>query len=143
MCEYEGGLIFEDFESLINYFLNNVPDEFRFICRFNNDVDIEYLFKFVFETKDLLLVCEEAEIYISPFTKQSNFLKLIRYGRHSQVSLLLIARRCSELSLDVRAQVTKIISFQQTDPNDIAKMEALNLHNLENLPLFEYREITP
>jgi len=143
MAEYEDGLIFEDFESLADYYLQIVPDDFKFICRFTNDNDINFLFRIVFEIKDLLLVCEEAEIYISPFSKQSNFLKLIRYGRHSEISLLLIARRASELSLDVRAQVTKLISFVQTDPNDLIKMDKLGLTNLENLPLYKYEEIAP
>jgi len=143
MAEYEGGLIFDDFESLTNYYLENTPEDFKFICRFTNDMDINFLFKMLFEVKDLLLVCEEAEIYISPFSKQGNFLRLIRYGRHSEISLLLIARRTAELSKDVRAQVTKLVSFEQTEPDDLANMEKLGLFELDNMGSFEYREITP
>jgi len=141
--EYNDGIIFENYLDLANYYLENLPDDFKFICRFSNDNDIEYLFKFVYDAKNLLLVCEEAEIYISPDARQGNFLRLVRYGRHSQISLLLVARRSSELSLHVRAQVTRLISFKQTDINDIKKMESLGLFGLENLPEYHFKEITP
>src|SRR5690606_1368116 len=45
--EYENGIIFYNIIDLINYIEDNKLKEFTFICRFNNDDDIEYLFKLV------------------------------------------------------------------------------------------------
>jgi len=139
--EYDNGLIFYSFVDLAQFYIDYKPDEFSFICRFDNSVDIESLFKFVEVVEDIFLVVEEAEIYISPYAKQSNFLRLIRYGRHHNISILAIARRASELSTDLKAMTTKIVSFKQTLPLDIKIMESFGIFDVDKLENHEYREI--
>lgn len=141
MFEYESGLIFLSFEDMLNYYKEHLPETFTFICRFSNDVDIEFAFKFCTVVGNLLLVVEEAEIYISPFAKSTNFLNLVRYGRHKSISILGIARRTSELSTDLKAQVNGIYSFNQMLPRDIAIMQELGFSGIENLPFYEYQYI--
>ena len=141
--EYENGIIFYNIIDLIDYIEDNKLKEFTFICRFNNDDDIEYLFKLVEILQDLVLVVEEAEIYISPYAKQSKFLDLVRYGRHHNISIIGIARRVSELSINLRAQVDKIISFKQTEPNDLKVMESLGLYDLDKLEKYKYKDYMP
>ena len=136
--EYKKGLIFYSFQDLADYFTEKNPSKFNFICRFENDLDMEYLFLFIFEIGNLLLVVEEAEIYIAPQVKQSSFLRLVRYGRHRGISILGIARRSTELSTSFRSQTDKIYSFKQTDPLDLKKMELLGFYNLAQLPQFKY-----
>lgn len=141
MSEYENGLVFTSFDDLSSYVLdNNIynNDSFCLICRFESDIEIEYLFKLVFEITNLLLVVEEAEIYISPFAKQSNFLRLVRYGRHKNISLLGIARRTGELSLSFRSQTDFIYSFLQTDATDLKNMELIGLNNLDQLQKYTF-----
>jgi len=87
-------------------------------------------------------VVEEAEIYISPYTKSSSFLRLVRYGRHRNIKIIGVARRTSELSLDFRAQVNKIYSFKQTQPRDLQLMQELGFENLDKLSEHEYAEQT-
>ena len=142
MSEYESGLIFLSFQDLIDYYKEHKPETFTFICRFQSDIEIEFTFRFCKIVGNVLLVVEEAEIYISPFAKSTNFLDLVRYGRHKSVSILGIARRTSELSTDLKAQVNGIYSFNQMLPRDLKIMEELGFMGLENLPEKEYKFIS-
>jgi len=137
MSEYPG-VIVTNFEDFIYYIKDK--EKFTVCCRFENDLDFEYLFRAVFEISNLLLVLEEAEMYISPYEKRTEFLKLVNYGRHRDISILGIARRVSELSRTFRSQVNRIYTFKQTDINDLKYLNDLgfNPNEIENLPEFQY-----
>jgi hypothetical protein len=138
--EYDG-LVFENFSDLSDYYKEYKPESFAFVCRFENELDYDYVFKLALIIEDLLLVVEEAEIYISPGARSSSFLDLVRYGRHHGISILGIARRATELSIDFKAMCDKIISFKQTFPRDIKTMQELGFEDVENLPEYEFIEI--
>lgn len=144
MFEYEDGIIFYKFEDLLNYFLLNKPSSFKFICRFENDIDIENLFIFCWYVKNLVLVVEEAEMYISPFVKQSNFLRLVRYGRHRGISIIAVARRVIEVSNDIKANSDKIVTFQQILEKDLEYLEkfGFNKEKVKNLKKYEFLDVT-
>jgi len=137
--EYDG-IIVNSFEDFVDYIKDK--DEFKIVCRYESDIDIDYTFKAIFVIKNILLVVEEAEIYISPLAKQSSFLTLVRYGRHKNIKIIGIARRASELSIDFRAMTDKIISFKQTEIRDLDALEKLGFKNLNQLGEHEYQELT-
>jgi hypothetical protein len=140
LFEYESNLIFYDLESLIKYFNENKPLTFRIVCRFNNDFDVEGLFSIVTKITNVVLILEEAEIYISPFTRFSNFLYLVRYGRHYNINIIAVARRASELSIDLRSQVNSIyICSKITEPNDLKNfyLLGLDIEKIKNLQQYE------
>ena len=113
---------------------------FKIVCRFNNDFDIEGLFSIVTKITNVVLILEEAEIYISPFTRFSNFLYLVRYGRHYNINIIAVARRASELSVDLRSQVNSIyICSAITEPLDLKNFAQLGLdiQKIKNLNQFE------
>lgn len=143
MYEYNDGMIFYNLKTLIEEFINNKPETFKYICRFDNDNDIELLFKFCWYVKNLVLVLEESELYISPFQKQSEFLKLIRYGRHKAISIIAIARRVVELSNDVKANANIIITFKQILNKDLEYLGNLgfNKETVMNLKTYEYSKV--
>lgn len=140
--EYEGTIFFT-LSDLIDYFENIRPKNFKISCRFESDIEIELLFKFCNIIENVTLVVEEAEIYISPYSKSSNFLDLCRYGRHHNISIIGVARRTAELSINFRSLVTEIISFKQTEPLDLKNMEKLGLYNLDTLADFKFSSIRP
>jgi len=141
--EYSEGTIFNDILELQCYHFEYRPETFKYICRFDKDLDYEFLFRWVYIIGDCVLLTEEAEQYISPRSTQGDFLRLVRYGRHKNISIIGIARRPTELSIDFRSQVNKIISFKQTDPTDIERMESLGFSGVENLPDYEFVEVEP
>lgn len=140
LFEYESELVFYDLESLIKYFNENKPLTFKIVCRFSNDFDVEGLFLIVKQITNVVLILEEAEIYISPYTRFSNFLYLVRYGRHFNINILAIARRATELSLDLRSQVNSIyICSAITEPLDLKNFSLLGLdiEKIKNLKQYE------
>ena len=141
MLEYESDNIFYKFDDLLDYFLKEKPNKFNFVCRFESDNDIELLFKFCWYVKNLMLVVEESELYISPYQKQSEFLKLIRYGRHRNISIIAIARRVVELSNDVKANADTIISFKQILKKDIDYLRNLGFTKIESLKTYEFETV--
>ena len=143
MFEYDDGIVFNNINDMIDYILMYKPDKFKFICRFESDVEIELLFKLCWYLKNLVLVVEESELYISPYTKQSEFLRLVRYGRHKSISIIAIARRVVELSNDVKANADKIITFKQILTKDLEYLERLGFdkEKVLNLKNYEYCEI--
>ena len=74
------------------------------------------------------------------FRSTSSFLYLCRYGRHTDISIIAIARRSAELSTNVKALCDQIISFKQTLPRDLQNLEALGLNNLDKLSMFDYEK---
>ena len=133
------GLLFYTFEDLHYYLVSVNPKEFRCICRFSQDHDIDYIFKLAELIQNVLIVVEEAEIYISRQAQQNNsFLHVVRYGRHYNVALLCIARRVAELNINVRSMTKRIISFKQIEPKDLIYMKNLGIEGVENLPDFDF-----
>lgn len=90
--------------------------------------------------QNICIVVEEAEIYIKPQSQSTAFLYLCRYGRHSDVSIIAVARRSAELSTNVKALCDRIISFKQTLPRDLQSLEVLGLPDLDKLELFDYQK---
>ncbi len=138
LAEYNNGVIVNDMIELHSYMLEYRPEKFKIICRFDNDLDMEYLFKYIFELENVCLVLEECEMYISPQAKSGSFLRLIRYGRHKDIRLIGIARRPSELSADMKAQVTRAYSYQMVQPLDIQIMKGLGFSRIESLNKYEF-----
>lgn len=136
-AEYDG-VIVDCFEDFLNYVLNK--EKFTVCCRFDEDLDYDYLFKSIYEVGNVLLLLEEAEIYISPYVKRSDFLKLVKYGRHRDINILGVARRTSELSLDFRSQVDVIYTFKQTETKDLKILSDLgfNIDKVQALNEFEF-----
>lgn len=44
---------------------------------------------------------------------------LVFMGRHPQVNLICVAQRASSVLVDVRSQAQRIVTFLQTEPNDV------------------------
>lgn len=141
MSEYESDLIFYNSLDLIDYLVNVKPKTFKIVCRFENDNDFETLFQIVWYLKNIYLVVEESELYISPYQKQSNFLKLVRYGRHRNISIIAVARRVVELSNDVKANASEIISFKQILSKDIKYLQELGFTKVDKLKDFDFEVV--
>lgn len=123
-----GGEVFTDFRSMYDrlapVFDTWEQERFKLVARFRSDADVNALFKFCNLVYDLLLVVEETESYLNPKRMNRDYLDLIMYGRHIDVSLLAVARRSMELCVDLRAQATSIYTFRQIEPRDLVTAAA-------------------
>ncbi len=142
--EYNSGVIVRDFTRLYEYLtrpgFDAERDPFVLTFRARSTVDREFLFKFVKEMNDILLTVEEAEIYLDPRSLNEDFSDLINYGRHREISLLAIARRVPEISIEFRAQITEFITFRQFEPRDLDLLEryGFNREEVKNLEEHKY-----
>ena len=131
-------MIGENFLDVAEYIKKN--DEYKISCRFTSYEEIEFLFRLVEYDRDVLLVVEECSAYISPRSQDTNFLRLVNFGRHWNTSIIGVSRRTAELSAQMRSMTDVVYSFKQTEPMDLQKMSLLGFQGLENLELFDYKK---
>jgi DNA helicase HerA-like ATPase len=67
----------------------------------------------------LLLVMDEANIYMTPSELPKVLGALIRRGRHNGLSQIYVAQRAASLHREVTAQSDVIIAFRQQEPRDL------------------------
>lgn len=134
--EYNDFISIYDFESLVEYITTH--EDFRISCKFKNQTHIEYTFRIIFHVKNICILVEEAGYYISTRDLTSNFLDLVRFGRHANIKIIAVSRRFVELSSDLRAMTNVIYSFKQTYPNDIKESEKIGFTGLNELQDFNY-----
>ena len=139
--EYHGTIVttFPDFLDLAQ---ERHDAEFRIICRYMSNVEYEYTAKAVRVLGNCLVVLEEVEAYLSSYEKDTEnpINWLISFGRHVNVSILGIGRTVTEIPKKLRAQFTSITTFVQTEPADLAYLEAQGFDpdDVSSLEQFDY-----
>jgi len=149
LSEYHGGLVVEDFSDLVRYFETQSPDSFFLVCRFRGSTldETEQIYDYAARACDeignLLLVIEEAEMFLNSRNETSYINNLISFGRHKHISILAIGRRPVEIAIRLRAQFTSIFSFRQTEPRDLQYLEAWDFDagELMNLEAFQFATV--
>ena len=147
--EYPGDFICESVEDFAETVEREAESEkFVIVCRFKSDsvsvhavmLQYETAARIVKEVGDLLLVLEEAEMFIDSYDSDSAINYLISFGRHKGISILGIGRRPTELAVKLRAQSTTFITFQQSEPRDLQYMTALGFdaEEVEALERFHF-----
>jgi len=99
--------------------------------------------KIIYEClSDVVFAVEEVANFISPAIMPKYFRKLIRYGRHSNISGYFTSQRPADISPHLRAQATVLISFKQHEPRDIQWLKAIigeDAEKLKDLGKHKYR----
>lgn len=149
--EYHG-IMTDSLDDLVEQIEEKVTDgkaEWRF--KISDLSEFDELCGFAYDlgkvTGGLMIAIEESQRIIPARAILTPQFKNILYrGRHSQVSLCVIAQRFSTISIEVRSQWRRIISFRQTEPADVAWLSASTGRDVDDLPQFhdrEYLDITP
>jgi len=82
------------------------------------DEDLE-LINLAFHMQHFTLLVEETSRYVSPASLPQPLEQLVRYGRHSAINQIYLARRPSEIHRDLTAQSDVIVSFVQHERRDV------------------------
>lgn len=93
-----------------------------------------------YHLRELLIVLEEASMFMKSQMIPPEIAKLVRTGRHQGISQLYVAQRPSMLHLDVISQADLIVSFQQHAARDVETLVGhLGEHAaaVRELPRFE------
>lgn len=114
--------------------------EFNITCRIHDDEEIERFFRIAYELHDYLLTIEETETYVDPQKKNTAFMKLVRHGRHKEISMLLVGQAMPDFKKGFRRQMTSTCTFKQTEPDDLDLLEKYGFdpEEVRRLPPHEY-----
>lgn len=142
MAEHEG-LEFQDTDAMIDHIMENrvfrvrteAIDDFPMVC------------SIAYAARRCVLVVEESQRVLPSGNKElpPSFTDIIYRGRHRRTSLILISQRASTIHIAGRSQWTRLIIFNQTEPNDVAWLLNTTGFDLDpaNLPQSHYYDVRP
>lgn len=109
---------FSGIENWVEDVAHNRLNGFRYGSSFPDD--LETMGNAAFAASDCMLIVEECALIFRRGEELHEWAKpLVFMGRHQRVSLMFVAQRASKIPIDVRSQASRIISFRQTEPNDV------------------------
>lgn len=83
--------------------------------------EIERFGNAAFASGNCAFIVEECALIFKRGEELHEWAKpLIFMGREQRVSLLLVAQRLAKIPIDIRSQASRIISFRQTEPDDVS-----------------------
>lgn len=141
--EEYSGLVVETFGEFLYYFEDEPRENFRIVCRFRDAEDYDRAATACFALKNLTLVLEECELFLSSYDLNSTLPinQIISHGRHDRISVVAIGRRPSEIPVRIRAQCTSIVTFKQTEPRDLQFLQSwgFDIEEVERLVFEEHK----
>jgi hypothetical protein len=98
--------------------------------------DLRLLGNAAFSAGQCTLIVEECAIIFRRGGELDDWAKRVIFmGRHQSVSIVLIAQRANKIPIDIRSQATRIVSFRQTEPEDVfALTERIGKFARDELP---------
>lgn len=104
-----------------------------------NREDLELMGALSMLVGNVLLVVEECAISFDKYAKMPQWLNdVVFLGRHRGVSILVTAQRAASVPIDLRSQVTRLVTFQQSEGDDLAWLKPFvgkDILALPNLPV--------
>lgn len=86
-----------------------------------------------FAAGDCTFLIEECALIFKRGEELHDWAKpLVFMGRHRRVNLVLVAQRATKIPIDIRSQANRIITFKQTEPNDVSALGERMGNNVEN-----------
>jgi DNA helicase HerA-like ATPase len=118
--EYDDLEVITDFRACVNALVEaEHKPAFKLALRtYSLDDDLQ-LIDLVFRMNHVTLLVEETSRYVSSAYLPQPFEQLVRYGRHSAINQIYLARRPSEIHRDLTAQSDVIVSFVQHERRDV------------------------
>jgi hypothetical protein len=105
--------------------------------RFNSDNALHFdaVCYALYFTGNITFIVDEIDFYCSPVNIPDNLMKLIRYGRHNGISIIVVSRRPADIPRLLTSQANIIISFKHHEPRDIAYLsEFIPKEYIDKLP---------
>src|SRR6266850_7021842 len=142
MAEHQGEE-FENTDAMIDHIMENrvfrirteAIDDFPMVC------------SIAYAARRCCLVVEESQRVLPSGNKElpPSFTDIIYRGRHRRASLILISQRASTIHIAGRSQWTRLIIFNQTEPNDVTWLLNTTGFDLDpsSLPQGHYYDVTP
>lgn len=112
-----------DPEDWIPGVVNRQTEKFRFGTY--QESDIELFGNAAFAAGRCTFIMEECAILFDRGEDIAAWAKpLIFMGREPQLNLVLVAQRANRIPIDIRSQASRIVTFLQSDPDDVRALAA-------------------
>jgi len=110
-----------------------------FVVGSGNIENLELLGALTMLASDCLLIIEECAISFDKYGKIPEWLRdIVFLGRHRSASVLVTAQRAASVPIDLRSQVTRLVTFRQSENDDLTWLKPfLNKEELQSLPVLE------
>jgi hypothetical protein len=120
MGEYEDACEVENPRALAMYLNQQRDSSFNVVYRDKGRFEFSstQLFDLIKNLRDCWVIVEEASNYCTTQSIDSALKWLLQYGRHNRISLMLVARRPSELNRMCTSQADVIVTFRLPEPAD-------------------------
>jgi hypothetical protein len=97
--------------------------------------DLEILGALAMLAGNCILIIEECAISFDKYGKIPEWLRdIVFLGRHRAVSILVTAQRAASVPIDLRSQVTRLITFQQSEGDDLSWLKPFLGNDIKELP---------
>jgi hypothetical protein len=101
----------------------------------NDPGALELLGALAMLASDSLLIVEECAISFDKYGKIPQWLRdIVFLGRHRGVSILVTAQRAASVPIDLRSQITRLITFQQSEGDDLTWLKPFLGADIKELP---------
>lgn len=101
----------------------------------NTPADLEVLGALTMLASDALLIVEECAIAFDKYGKIPDWLRdIVFLGRHRDASILVTAQRAASVPIDLRSQISRLVTFQQSEGDDLSWLKPFVGGDIKNLP---------
>lgn len=140
--DYEDGCIVHTAADLVDYW-NQVggKKEFSIILRPREDRAVRAFWRLAIDQPDLWVVIEETSEWSSAYKPDPDIEHLVKYGRHTGLSVLSVAQRPAQVQRIITAMATGVVAHRTTEPRDLAyfRQRGMDVTDLPHLPTFHWR----
>lgn len=117
------GYVVSSSVKLIDVIKLNYDKNFRIVYQPDDtetlDQHVEHISSIAYATTNLTFVLEEADLVSDASTMPDGLAKLVNYGRHRAIDLVVLSRRAHRMPRDITANADIIITYVQREPRDI------------------------
>lgn len=129
LAEYQSsGRVFRSFVPMLTYVQSRQYIQFRAVFQPVETQDLEQSFsdfmRLCWIVGNCIIVVDEIDQVASPVSIPNELAKNLRYGRHRKLFVIAASRRAADVPRLITSQADELISFNQTEPRDIAYIEA-------------------
>lgn len=119
--EYKVGLVTNNLNEMMSFLWTHEHRIFR--VSYSPEIEEKkafgYVCQLVYEMRDLTFLVEEVDYFCSAATTPEVLSKIIRYGRHQNISLITTARRTADVPRLLTSQATEFCVFAHHEPRDL------------------------
>lgn len=147
--EYKIGLVTDDIHEASEFLIGNEFSIFK--ISYSPEIDdkraFNYVCNLIYSMKYVTFLIEEIDNYCSALIVPGAFSKIVRYGRHYDISIITTARRTAEVPRLLTSQATDFYIFSHHEPRDIDYFShlfnPLVAERIRNLKQFHYLHLRP